>query len=239
VLAEKEGETQELKQKYSELERQFNNMQDQYPGVVNWEAKRLAIKLVGEKDQEIQKLQEQINQLLNQQVMQKTEMEEEPPKIVPERIEIEENKEGEEKIIPPPQGMQTRSQGPPSFGEQIQQEVYDPLGNLTWKGTVYTILNMGDYKAYDVVVNLINHSTGKNKIFKENFANYAREVENDRRTFNNDGYVDKAVEIIEKELNNDKPNIALAMKHILEKNQKTLAGFEKIYRSQYADYLKK
>ena len=56
------------------------------------------------------------------------------PKIKPERIEIEENKEGEENTFPPPaQGMQTRSQGPPSFGEKIQQEVYDPLGNLISK----------------------------------------------------------------------------------------------------------
>ena len=135
--------------------------------------------------------------------------------------------------------MQTRSQGPPSFGEKIHQEVYDPLGNLTWKGSVYKIPNMGDYRAYDVIVKLINHSTGTNKIFKENFANYVREVEDDKRSFNNDGYVDKAVEILEKELNNDKPSIALAMKHIIEKNPKALVGFEKTYKNQYAQYLKK
>ena len=53
-------------------------------------------------------------------------MEEEVPKTKPERIEIEENKE---EVIPK-QGMQTRSRGLPSFGEKIQQEIYDPLGNL-------------------------------------------------------------------------------------------------------------
>ena len=189
-----------------------------------------------EKDQEIQRLQEQLNQL----TPQKTEMEIEEPKARPERIEIEEKKEGEEKTIPPPtQNMQTRSQGPPSFGEQIHQEVYDPLGNLTWKGSVYKIPNMGEYGAYDAVVNLIHKATGDNKKFKNNFVNYAQEVEGDKRTFDNNGYIKKAVEILEKELNNDKPSIALAMKHIIEKNPRALVGFGKTYTNQYAHYLKK
>ena len=47
-------------------------------------------------------------------------MEIERQKEEPERIEIEEKKEGEEKTFPPPtQGMQTRSQGPPSFGKKF------------------------------------------------------------------------------------------------------------------------
>ena len=88
-------------------------------------------------------------------------MEMEEPKIKPERIEIEEKKE---EVIPR-HDIQTRSQGPPSFGEKFQQEVYDPLGNLTWKGSIYTIPNMGDYKAYHVVVNLIHKASGNNKNF--------------------------------------------------------------------------
>ena len=48
-------------------------------------------------------------------------METEEPKTRPERIEIEEKKE---EIIPR-HGMQTRSQGPPSFGEKTQQEVFE------------------------------------------------------------------------------------------------------------------
>ena len=182
-----------------------------------------------EKDQEIQRLQEQLNQFLSQQGAQKTEMEEEMPKIKPERIEIEEKKEGEENTFPPPaQGMQTRSQGPPSFGEQIQKEVYDPLGNLISKRTGYTIPNMGEYGAYDVVVNLIHKATGNNKDFKNNFVNYAQEVEGDKRIFDNNGYIKKAIEILEKELNNDKPGIALAMKYIIENNPKALVGFNNI-----------
>ena len=47
------------------------------------------------------------------------------------------------------------------------------------------------------------------------------------------------MEILEAELNNDKHNIAMAMKYILENNPKALAGFEKIYKNQYAQYLKK
>ena len=110
-------------------------------------------------------------------------MEEEAPRIRPERIELEEMKEAP----PPRQAMQTRSQGPPSFGEKIQQEVYDPLGNLISKRTGYTILNTGEYGAYDVVVNLINYYTGKYARFKDNFVIYAQEEEKDKRTFNNDG----------------------------------------------------
>ena len=65
------------------------------------------MKMTSEKNQEIQRLHDQINQLLNQQGSQVTEMEEEEvkniPKIKPERFEIEENKEAP----PPAQGMQT------------------------------------------------------------------------------------------------------------------------------------
>jgi len=79
--------------------------------------------------------------------------------------------------------MQTRSQGPPSFGEKIQQKVYDPLGNLISKRTGYNIPNMGEYGAYDVVVNLLSKATGNNKTFKNNFVNNAQEVEKDLRSY--------------------------------------------------------
>ena len=138
--------------------------------------------------------------------------------------------------------MQTRSQGPPSFGEKIHQEVYDPLGNLTWKGTVYDIPNWGQNKAYDVVIKLISPGNKSLGSFKDSFAKYAREVENDRRIYqtkDNKGYITKAVEILEKELNNDKPSIALAMKYIIEKNPSVYKGFQDVYKNKYTDYLKK
>ena len=178
-LGEKNTELEGLKEKYSEMEETFNRYKKNYPNQVHREVIRMLGAATAKKDQEIQRLQEQINQLLNQQGMQKTEMEEEglenfPLKIEPERIEIEEKKE---EIIPR-QGMQTRSQGPPSYGEKFHQEEYDPLGNLTWKGNIYSIPVEGDYKAYDVVVNLLHKASGKNKTFKMNFANYVREKEN-------------------------------------------------------------
>ena len=184
-MGEKDKEIQELKEKYSELEKHFNKTREGLPLHVKKEAFNLVGKIFREKDLEIQKLEEQINHLLSQQGSQTTEMEEEIPKIKPERIEIEENKEE----VTPTQCMPTRSQGPPSFGEKIQQEVYDPLGNLTWKGSVYTIPNMGDCGVYDVVVNLIHKATGNNKNFKNNFVNYAQEVEGDKRAFDNNGYI--------------------------------------------------
>ena len=98
---------------------------------------------------------------------------------------------------------------------------------------------MGDHKAYDVVVNLINYNTGKYKTFKNNFVDYVREKENDRRTFNYDGYVAKAVEILGNELNNDNLGIAMAMNHIIKNNPNILKGFKDIYENQYAQYLKK
>ena len=100
ILAEKDKETQGLKQKYSELENQFNELKtdydfsgEQFNKQVNRAVNTRALMITNEKDQEIQKLQEQINQLLSQQGSQVTEMEEELPKIKSERIEIEENKE--------------------------------------------------------------------------------------------------------------------------------------------------
>ena len=158
--------------------------------------------------------------------------------IKSERIEIEENKE---EIIPR-HGMQTRSQGPPSFGEKIQQEIYDPIGNLTWKGSVYKIPNMGDYRAYDVVVNLIHKASGNNKTFKNNFVDYAREKEGDHRSYDtndNKGFITKAVEILEKELNNDKPSIAMAMKYFIENNPKAFVWFQDLYNTKSAKHLKK
>ena len=101
---------------------------------------------------------------------------------------------------------------------------------------------MGDYRAYDVVVNFLHKGTGNNKIFKANFINYAREVEKDLRSYetkDNMTYVTKAEEILKKELNNDEHNIALAMKYIIEKNPNVYAGFKKKYENQYAQYLKK
>ena len=178
ILSEKDKEMQELKEKNLEMEEILNRYKKNYPNDVKREVIRLTGKVTADKDQEIKKLQEQINQLLNQEAMQKTEMEEELPKIQPERIEIEENKQE----ISQRQGMQTRSQGPVSFGEQIQQEIFDPQGNLTWKGSVYKIPNMRDYGAYEVVVNLLSKGTGDNKIFKTNFVNYAKEVEKDLRS---------------------------------------------------------
>ena len=113
------------------------------------------------------------------------------------------------------------------------------LETQSQKRTGYKIPRLGEQGAYDVVVNLIKHYTGKNKTFKDNFVEYAQKEENDKRTYNNDTFITKAVEILEKELNNDKPSIAMAMKYIIEKNLNTLVGFKNIYNSQYAWYLKK
>ena len=63
------------------------------------------------------------------------------------------------------------------------------------------IPNMGEYGAYDVVVNLLHKATGDNKKFKNNFINYTREVEKDLRSYetkDNMGYIKKAEEILKK-----------------------------------------
>ena len=145
----------------NELKTDYDYASEQFNKEVNRAANAKATMMTYEKNQEIQRRQEQINQLLSQQgshqVKERIEMKKEPPKIIPERIEIEEMKEGEEKTFPPPrQGMQTRSQGPPSYGEKFHQEEYDPFGNLTWKGNIYEIPNLGQYKAYDVILKLIS-----------------------------------------------------------------------------------
>ena len=238
ILSEKDKEMQELKEKYSELEKKYNEAYENIPRYITREATKLSMTAIGKKDREIQRLQEQLNQLLSQQTSQGTEMEMEEPKTRPERIEVEENKQ---EIIPR-QGMQTRSQGPPSYGEKFHQEEYDPFGNLTWKGNIYSIPNMGDYKAYDVVINLLQKASGDNKNFKMNFVNYAKGKEGDRINYDtkdNMGYITKAIEILGNELNNDNRGIAIAMKHIIENNPKVYAGFKNIYENRYAWYLKK
>ena len=111
ILSEKVKEMQELKKKYSELEKEYNEAYENIPHYVKREAMKLSMKAIGEKDQEIRRLQEQINQLLSQQSSQKTEMEMEEPKTRPERIEIEE--------VNPRHGMQTRSQGLQVLGKRF------------------------------------------------------------------------------------------------------------------------
>ena len=101
---------------------------------------------------------------------------------------------------------------------------------------------VGDYTTYEVVINLLSKNTGANRTFKDNFVNYAREKENDRRSYatnDNMGYITKAVDILKNELNNDNRAVAIAMKHIIENNPKVYAGFKNIYEKQYANYLKK
>ena len=101
---------------------------------------------------------------------------------------------------------------------------------------------MREYGAYEVVVNLLSKGTGDNKTFKTNFVNYAKNVENDLRSWDakgNKGYITKAIEILEKELNNDKPSVALAMKYIIEKNPDVYKGFKDVYEDKYVNFLKK
>ena len=200
-------------------------------------------KVEKEKDEEIGNLSEQVRRLteeLNQYRYKPGQSLADLSGMISymgEKMEEEENK-----VDPPTHGMQTRSKGTPNYGEKLIQEEYDPLGNLTWKGYVYKIPNMGEYNAYDVVVNLLQKATGNNKIFKTNFVNYAQQVEKDLRIYTTDdnmGYITKAVDILKNELNKYNRAIAIAIKHIIEKNPKVLAGFKKIYEKQYAQHLKK
>ena len=88
ILGEKNNELEGLKQRYSELEKQYIDLKEEYDSAgeqfdkrVNKAANNKAMMMSHEKDQEIQGLQEQLNQFLSQQGAQKTEMEEEMPKI--------------------------------------------------------------------------------------------------------------------------------------------------------------
>ena len=122
---------------------------------------------------------------------------------------------------------------------KIQQEVYDSHGNLTWKRSVYKIPKLGDYKAYDVVVNLVHKASGNDKIFKYNFVKYVEDVEGERKTYDVNEYINKAIEILKEELNYDKHNVAMAMNYITENNLKALERFKDRFNDEYARYLKK
>ena len=119
-------------------------------------------------------------------------MEEEIPKAYPGSLNLEEKKE---------HAMQTRSQGPVTYGEKIQQEVFDPYGNLISKGAIYDIPNVGKYNARQVVENLIKPKKGSVIVtsFKNNFEKYAEHA-GDKRTYNNKWYATKALEILREEL---------------------------------------
>ena len=94
-------------------------------------------------------------------------------------------------------------------------------------------LTWGITEPIDVVVKLIQKASGDNKTFKTNFINYVKDVEKDLRSYDtkdNKRYITKAVEILEEELNNDKPSIALAMKYIIEENPSVFKGFKDVYK---------
>ena len=73
-MREKENETQGLKQEYSDLENQYNELKSDYDNVgeqfdkdLNRAVNTRGMMVAYEKDREIQRLQEQINQLLSHQ----------------------------------------------------------------------------------------------------------------------------------------------------------------------------
>ena len=155
------------------------------------------------------------------------EMEEEIPKAYPGSLNLEEKKE---------HTMQTRSQGPVAYGEKIQEEVFDPYGNLVSKGSIYEIPNVGKYNARQVVENLIRPKKGSVIVtsFKDNFENYASNA-GDKRVYNNKWYATKALEILQEELNNDNATIAYVMNDLLERIPGALADFRDLYKKYYAN----
>jgi len=72
--------------------------------------------------------------------------------VKPERIDLEENKEGIQPMIHPPprHGVQTRSQGPVSFGEEVRREIVDDQGNIIWRGTIHE-LSGKEYSTADYI----------------------------------------------------------------------------------------
>jgi len=248
LMTEKNIEMQNVIQKYREMETRFNQteqnynqLMSQYKKDVTTEALRLAGQITKEKDEEIQQLTEELNQYkykpgeslsqlggMIQSLGNITEgvMEEEIPKQYPGSLNLEEKKE---------HTMQTRSQGPVSFGEKIQQEVFNPYGNLISKGTIYDIPNVGKYNARQVVENLIKSKKESVMVtsFKNNFEKYAEHV-GDKRTYNNKWYATKALEILQEELNNDNATIAYVMSDLIQRNPNTLADFKELYKKHYA-----
>ena len=70
--------------------------------------------------------------------------------------------------------------------------------------------------------------------FKNNFENYARDA-GDKRTFNNKWFPNKALEILQEELNNDNATIAFVMRDLLNNNSSTLADFKNLDNKYYAN----
>jgi len=75
----------------------------------------------------------------------------------------------------------------------------------------------------------------------KNFKNayeQRQQVLGDKTAYNNQKYVNKAIEILNQQLDYNKQNVALVMKAIIDK-EKVLKEFSNIFNKDYAQYLKK
>ena len=180
---------------------------------------------INEQAEMIRQLSSQLEQMNKGSIREETKIEEEIP--IQEIPQISQTREG----------MQTRSHGPANTGQEIVQELFDPNGNLIWKGMTFELAGK-QYDTPEFVLNLIKYNTSNQiKIFK-NAYEQRQQTLGDKSTYNNQKYVNKAIEILIQQLNNNKQNIALVMKAIIDK-EKVLKEFSNVFNKDYAQYLKK
>ena len=136
--------------------------------------------------------------------------------------------------------MQTRSQGPVSFGEEIRREIVDEHGNIIWKGTEHVLAGK-QYTSAEYVFNLIKPAKTKEI---SNFKAAYQLADKHKRTFNStDIFVKDAINILNKELGGDKYKVAIFMDSLIKSANandiKIIKLFETKFTSDYAWYLKK
>ena len=231
---EKELEIQNTKnyasQKYDELIKQKEEEEKDKDRVVdNYLSKfkqkeAMDQRKIQEQEERIKRLTSQLQSIPRQNVSLPEKIEEEIPIILPIHK-------------PQREGMLTRSQGPANTGQEIVEEIFDQQGNLIWKGMEFELAGK-PYSAADFILNLIKYNTTDPiKNFK-NAYELRQQALGDKTTYNNQKYVNKAIEILNQQLDYDKHKVALVMKHIIDK-EKVLKEFSNIYNKDYAQYIKK
>ena len=189
--------------------------------------KNEAITHMNQKDQVIQQLTNEINQIKNSQIA-----------IKPEEIKVDVQpapRVNPEEAYRVHEG--TRSQGPAIIGEEIVHQVLNEQGSIIWEGKTFKLAGK-DYTTPQYALNLIKHNrTNEIKNFKNAFVENLRNA-GDRSTYDDKRFVSEAIKILEETANQNKEIVAIVMRRFLDVEEKNISvEFKRRYTKDYERYL--
>ena len=190
-----------------------------------------ATNIINQKDQFIQQLTNEINQLKQQQQQQqqqqyqivakpeevKLEIKPEQPRINPQKYMIQE-----------PVSQGTRSHGPVEQGGFIETQVHDSSGNLESIDFKYRLQTGNEYQPKNFFINLLLPDRGQVQQFKLEFRN----------TYTQGSFTkpEDYSKFVEEELNihfqNRAELVVAAMKNIIDSESRVNASFKKLYEDK-------